>query len=135
MKDPNRREDQTYHSKRTTVDSTYMPVPDRSGVEWRAGPVFMVMWVETEPMNAGLFGEKGRRSDRVLCVGRDWVPNDDVPRGVRRATLARGTLGKGVPRFRGAASIWADTVQRCKTAHRMMCGTHRDSQWEISWET
>ncbi|KAJ1097257.1 hypothetical protein NDU88_002382 [Pleurodeles waltl] len=84
-----------------------MPVPDRSDVEWRVGPVFMVMWVEKKPMNEGrqvpafryACGARleSRCSDRAPSLGCDRTHLDDAPREARRASLDPRESGKQSP--------------------------------------
>ncbi|KAJ1203000.1 hypothetical protein NDU88_006795 [Pleurodeles waltl] len=72
-------------------ESTYVPVPDRSDVEWRVGPVFKLARYECE---ARL---KSRCSDRVPSLGRDREHLEDAPRGARCASLDPRDSGKLSP--------------------------------------
>ncbi|KAJ1087593.1 hypothetical protein NDU88_000760 [Pleurodeles waltl] len=78
-----------------------MPVPDRSDVEWRVGPVFMevpvlkgVIRLERYAYGARL---ESRCSDRITSQGRDRTHLDDAPREARRAALDPQDSGKHSP--------------------------------------
>ncbi|KAJ1083457.1 hypothetical protein NDU88_003616 [Pleurodeles waltl] len=82
-----------------------MPVPDRSDVEWRIGPVFMVIPVEEEPMHdrpasTGVHHTawlESRCPDRVPSLGRNRAHLDDAPRDARHPSLHLRDSGKLSP--------------------------------------